>query len=227
MKDRSSVLESRSPLLLATARQDLSSARPVPLPLAEANPAKPRTNRWQLLQATLQMPVKLLVRASHFVLQEKDSDLASQPAKQRLVLLPVAQAMLRELFLRPRFCFCRGARADVCEVLAHAHFPELHWPFEDVIARRAAAVTPFSLDICRRVFGAHLLAVTVNAAVRSVDARAALEHSRLRSGINICAVLVGLRIEMSDLPIWKHGQSHPRERERAEDSEKERGEAFH
>jgi hypothetical protein len=103
----------------------------------------------------------------------------------------------------------------------------LHWPLEDVIARRAAAVTPFSLDIGPGVFGAHLLAVTVNAAVRSVDARAALEHSRLRLRINIGAFLIGLRIEMSDLPIRKDGQAHPRERERAEDSEKERGEAFH
>jgi len=98
---------------------------------------------------------------------------------------------------------------------------------EDVIPRRAAAVTPSSLDIGPGVFGAHLLTVTVNAAVRSVHVGAALEHSRLRSGINICAVLVGLRIEMSDLPIWKHGQSHPRESERAEDSQKKRSEAFH
>jgi hypothetical protein len=72
-----------------------------------------------------------------------------------------------------------------------------------------------------------LLAVTVNASIRSVDVRAALEHSRLRLRINIGAFLVGLRIEMSDLPIWNHGQSHPRKGERAEDSEKQRGEAFH
>ena len=72
-----------------------------------------------------------------------------------------------------------------------------------------------------------MLAVTVNAAVRSINARAALEHSRLRLRIGICAFLVGLRIKMSDLPIRKHGQSHPGESERAEDTEKERGEAFH
>jgi len=123
--------------------------------------------------------------------------------------------------------FCRRARADVCEVLAHSHFPKLHWPLEDVIARPAAAITPFSLDIVPSVFGAHLLAVTVNAAIRSVNLCAAVEHSRLRLRISIGAFLIGLRIEMSDLPIRKHGQSHPGESERAEDSKKERRESFH
>jgi hypothetical protein len=66
----------------------------------------------------------------------------------------------------------------------------LHWALEDVIARRAAAITPFSLDIVRRVIGAHLLAVTVNAAVRSVDLCAAVEHSRLRLRISIGAFLI-------------------------------------
>jgi hypothetical protein len=73
--------------------------------------------------------------------------------------------------------FCGRVRADIGEILAHAHFPEKDWPLENVIPRRAAAITPFSLDVGRGVIGAHLLAVTVNAAVRSVDARAALEHS--------------------------------------------------
>jgi len=67
--------------------------------------------------------------------------------------------------------------ADIREVLAHSHFLEKHWPFEDVIARCAPAVTPFALDVGRGVSGAHLLAVTVNAAVCSINASAALEHS--------------------------------------------------
>ncbi len=114
--------------------------------------------------------------------------------------------------------FRRRARADIRKVLAHAHFPEKYWSLENVIARRAAAVAPFSLDIGRGVIGAHLLAVTINAAVRSVNTRAARDHSRLRHWIGIGAFLVGLRIEMSDLPIRNDGQSHPGERERPENS---------
>jgi len=72
-----------------------------------------------------------------------------------------------------------------------------------------------------------LLAVTINAAVRGVNVRAALEHSRLRLRINVGAFFVRLRIEMADLPVRNNGQSEPRKGERAEDSEKERGEAFH
>ena len=97
--------------------------------------------------------------------------------------------------------FRRGARADVRDVLAHAHFSKKHRLFENVIAWRAAAVTPFSFDIVGSVIGADLLAVTINTAVRSVNARATLEHSGLRLRINVGAFFVGLRIEMSDLPI--------------------------
>jgi len=111
---------------------------------------------------------------------------------------------------------CRRAGADVCQVLAHAHFPEKYRPLENVIARRAAAVPPFALDIIRRVIGTHLLAVTIDAAVRGVNMGTALDHSRLRHWISIGAFLVGLRIEVSDLPIWNDGQSHPGERERPE-----------
>jgi hypothetical protein len=96
----------------------------------------------------------------------------------------------------------RSTRADICEILTHAHFPEKYWPLKNVIARRAAALTPFSLDVVRRVIGADLLAMTVNAAVRSVNTRAAFDHSRLGLRINISAFLIRLRIEMSDLPIW-------------------------
>ena len=125
------------------------------------------------------------------------------------------------------FLFRRGARADVCNILAHAHFSEKYRPLKNVIARRATALSPFSLNIVRRVIGAHLLAVTINAAVRSVNARAARDHSRLWHWINVRALLVGLRVEMSDLPIRNDRQSHPREGERPENSEKERSEAFH
>jgi len=119
--------------------------------------------------------------------------------------------------------FHRRARPDIRNVLAHAHFPKKHWPLENVVAGRAAAVAPFALDIVCRVISAHLLAVAIDAAVGSVNARAALDHSRLWHRINICAFLVGLRIEMSDLPIWNYGQSHPGEGKRPEDSQKKRG----
>ena len=95
------------------------------------------------------------------------------------------------------------------------------------IAWRAAAITPFPIDVSRSIRRAHLLTVTIDAAVRSVNARAACDHTRLRHRIDICAFLVRLRIEVSDLKIWDHGQTHPRERERSEDSKKKRRESFH
>jgi hypothetical protein len=119
------------------------------------------------------------------------------------------------------------ARADVRDVLAHTHFAKKHRLLENVIARRAATISPFSLDVGRSVIGAHLLTVTINAAVCGVNVRAALEHSRLGLRINVGAFLVGLRIEMPDLPVRNNGQSEPRKGERAEDSEKERSESFH
>jgi hypothetical protein len=105
--------------------------------------------------------------------------------------------------------FRGGARADVRDVLTHPHFSKKHRLFENVIARRAAAISPFPFDVGCRVVSAHLLAVTINAAVRSVNARAALGHSRLRLRINIRAFFVRLWIEMSDLPIRNNGQSDP------------------
>jgi hypothetical protein len=123
---------------------------------------------------------------------------------------------------RSVFLFRRRARANIRKILAHAHLPQKYRALENIIARRAAAVAPFPLDIVGGVIGAHLLAVAINAAVRSVNAPAARDHSRLRHRINIGAFLVGLRIEMSDLPIWNDRQSHPGERERPEDSQKKR-----
>ena len=128
---------------------------------------------------------------------------------------------------RRALLFLRGARTDIREVLAHAHFPEKYWSLENVIPRGAAAVAPFSLDIIRRIIGTDLLAVTIGAAICSVNKRTALDHSRLRHWVNVCAFLVGLRIQMSDLPIWNNGQSHPGEGERAEDSKKQGGKSFH
>jgi hypothetical protein len=119
------------------------------------------------------------------------------------------------------------ARANVGNVLAHAHLSKKDRSFKNVIAWRAPAITPFPLDIGARVFCAHLLAVTIDAAVRGVNAGTALEHSRLRHRIDVRAFLISLGIEVSDLPIWDHRQTHPRERERPENSKKKRGESFH
>ena len=73
------------------------------------------------------------------------------------------------------------ARANVREVLSHSHFSEEYRPLKNVIARRAAAIAPFPLDIVRDVVGADLLAVAIDAAVCCVNVLAALEHSRLRA----------------------------------------------
>src|SRR4030095_5994266 len=100
-------------------------------------------------------------------------------------------------------------------------------PIENVIARCAAAIAPFSLDIVGDVIRAHLLTVAIDAAVRRVNARAARDRSRLRPRINVCPLFVGFRIEMSDLPRREHREPHPRKRKRSEDSEEERSETFH
>jgi hypothetical protein len=128
---------------------------------------------------------------------------------------------------RRTFLFFWRAGADVRKVLTHAHLSKKNGSFENVIARRASAITPFSLDIRARIIGTHLLAVTIDTAIGSVNARAARDHSRLRHRINVRAFLVRLRIEVSDLPIWDHSQSNPGERKRPEDSEEKRGESFH
>jgi len=128
---------------------------------------------------------------------------------------------------RSVFLFCQRARANIREILAHTHFPEEYRSLKNVIARCAAAAAPFPLDVVGRVIGANLLAVTIDAAVRSINARAAFDHSGLRLRISVAAILFHLRIEMSDLPIRDDRQSHPREGERSENSEKERGKSFH
>jgi len=75
------------------------------------------------------------------------------------------------------FLFLWRAGADVGKILAHAHLPEKNGSFENVITRRAAAVTPFSLDVGASIFGVDLLTVTIDAAIGSVNARAPLDHS--------------------------------------------------
>jgi hypothetical protein len=129
---------------------------------------------------------------------------------------------------RRRRFFGRGcARANACEVLAHSHFSKKYRPFEDVIARRAAAIAPFPLDIVGDVVGADLLAMAIDAAVCCVNVPAALEHSRLRARINVRPLFVGFRIEMSYLPRRNDREADPRKRKRAEDSQEERSKAFH
>src|SRR5207249_9591308 len=107
------------------------------------------------------------------------------------------------------FLFRRRARNDIRKILAHTHFPLECWPLKNIIAWCAAAVAPFALDIVGRVIGTYLLAMTIDAAVRSINPRAAFDHSGLRLGVNIGAILFHLRVEMSDLPIRDHRQSHP------------------
>src|ERR1019366_9096353 len=123
--------------------------------------------------------------------------------------------------------FGGGTLADIGKVGTHASLAEQHRSRENVIARRAATVTPFAIDIGRDVIRADLLAVAIEAAVRGINMPAALGHSRFRLGINVGTFFVHLRIEMSDLPIRNDGQSYPRKGERPEKSEKEREKCFH
>ena len=128
---------------------------------------------------------------------------------------------------RRRFLGRGCARPNVCEVLAHPHFSEKYRPIKNVIARRAAAIAPFSLDISGYVVGADLLAMAIDAAVGCINVRAPVEQSRLRPRVNVRSLFVGFRIEMSDLPRRNDRESYPRKRKRAEDSQEERSKAFH
>jgi hypothetical protein len=121
----------------------------------------------------------------------------------------------------------RRAPADVCEVLSHSHFSKKYRAFENVIAWCAAPIAPFPLDVVGDVIGADLLTVAINASVRGVHTFTALEHAGLRLGINVCSFLIGLGIEMTDLPIRDDREPHPRKGKSAENSKKEWSEAFH
>ena len=128
---------------------------------------------------------------------------------------------------RRRFLGCGRARTNVCEILAHSHFSEKYRTIKNVIARRAAAIAPFPLDIVGDVVGADLLTMAIDAAVCCINVRAPVEQSRLRPRINVRPLFVGFRIEMSDLPRRNDREADPRKRKRAEDSQEERSKAFH
>jgi hypothetical protein len=126
------------------------------------------------------------------------------------------------------FFLSRSGFADVSQIRAHSHFTQQRWPIEDVIAWRAAAVTPFwsrtgrgvsrAIDIGSGVIGTELFAMTIEAAVRDVNAPAALGHSRLWHRINIGALFVTLRVEMADLQIGDVSEPKPGEGKGREDS---------
>src|SRR5439155_1047751 len=175
-------------------------------------------------------------------LQDSHLRLLTETAKREAPLepgqlVPLAEANLEKLLamfqenplagvvMRPDLPLPRLREMAKRRVLTH--FPEEYWPLKNIIARCTPAVAPFALDVVGRVIGAYLLAVTIDAAVRSINPRAAFDHSGLGLGVNIGAILFHLWIEMSDLPIRDHRQSHPGESERAENSEKKRGESFH
>src|ERR1700730_18216797 len=84
-----------------------------------------------------------------------------------------------------------------------------------------------SLHLRRRVLGAELRAVTVKTSIPTEDFLPAVGHSRFRHRIDIGTFLVHLRIEMSDLVIRNHGETHPGECERSEQSKKKRKQTFH
>ena len=107
------------------------------------------------------------------------------------------------------------ALAHVGKIGTETHFPEHNRSGEDVIARRAATLAPFSIDIGRQIIGANLLTMTIETAVAGVNFTAAFGHSRRRHWIDVGAFLVHLRIEMSDLLIRNDGQSDPGKGERA------------
>src|SRR5262249_52742878 len=117
------------------------------------------------------------------------------------------------------FLLGRCARTDVRDVLSHSHFCKEYRPLKNVINWCASAISPASFYIVRGVIGAHLFAVAIGAAIGGVNVRAPHDHSRLRLGINVCSFLVGLRIEMTDLPGRNDRETHPGKGKRAKDSE--------
>jgi hypothetical protein len=135
------------------------------------------------------------------------------------------------------FFLGRSGFADVGQIRSHSRFTEQCWPVENVIARRAAAVTPFwsrtgsgvsrAIDIGSGVIGAELFAVAIEATVRDVNASAAFGHSRFWHWINVGAFFVTLRIEMANLQIGNVSEPKPGKGEGREDSKNERSEAFH
>ena len=112
------------------------------------------------------------------------------------------------------------AVSNVREIRTDAYFPKQHRSIENVIPRCAATFAPFPFEIGSRIISADLLCVTIIAAIRGINATAALRHSGSRRRVHIGSVLLHLRIEMTDLQIRNENQTSPRERERSENSEK-------
>ena len=191
--------------------------------------AKPR--RQVKSRATL----RALLQANSRVMRRALLQANSQAQARLLVQQPATPPFLELRRPRRTSCSCRrrrfllrrGPRANVCEVLSHSHFSDQYRPLKNVIARRAAAIAPFSLDIVGDVVGPDLLSMAIDAAVCCVNVRALFEHSGLRTWINVRPLFVGFRIEMSDLPRGNDCEADPREGKRAEDSEEERSKAFH
>ena len=153
------------------------------------------------MKANLKPSEKRLLQASHLAAQAKLQEMQRQMEEDSAVL----QA--------------RARRCSRCPV-PYAFSPETPGARKcNREARCGGYPNPARYRLPRN--RAHLLAVTINAAICCVNVRAALKHSRLRLRINIGLFFVPLRIEVSDLPIRNHGQSHPRESERAKDPEKE------
>src|SRR5262249_29376516 len=96
-----------------------------------------------------------------------------------------------------------------------------------IIARRAAALAPFSVNVRSRVIGTDLLAVTLKTTVRDVNLSTASNHSGFRHGINVRSLFVTLRFEMPDLRIRNNGQPNPGKGERSKQSDEQWKQTLH
>jgi hypothetical protein len=135
------------------------------------------------------------------------------------------------------FLLGRRGFTNIRQVRSEPRFSDQGRSIEDVIARRTATVAPpwtwawscpsLKIDIGGGVIGANLLAVAVKTTVRYVNASAALGHSRSWHRINVGALFVALRFEMSNLQIRNVSEPEPGKGERREESDNEWGEALH
>ena len=135
------------------------------------------------------------------------------------------------------FLLGRRGFTDVCQVRSKPHFPDQSRSVENVIAWRATPITPLwtrawscpalKIDIRSGVIGANLLAVTVKTTVCDVNAFAALGHSRFWHRINVDALFVALRFEMSNLQIRNVSEPKPGKSKRRQEPENEWSEALH
>jgi hypothetical protein len=110
---------------------------------------------------------------------------------------------------RRGFLFGRRGLPDVRQVRSEPHFPDQNRSVEDVIARRTPTIGPLwtrawscpslKINVGSGIIGANLLAVAVKTTVGDVNASAALGHSRFWHRINVSALFIALRFEMSNL----------------------------